>query len=180
MTMPSGSFAKSTKGAAGVHLVVAQLSLKGYVALPTTRNLKSVDVVAFNEKLSQFAFIQVKSTDKPKSGWPVHTVQRQEGWDQDVRKALDLGERFFYVFVTLPNRNQQEPVYYIVPSKNVADMVIADLKKWLATHPNGNSAGQLLVWGYGGLPPQVTDKYQNRWELLMRAEPNGGRGIRVL
>jgi len=27
------------------------------VALPTTRNLKSVDVVAFNEKLSQFAFI---------------------------------------------------------------------------------------------------------------------------
>ena len=56
--MPSDSFAKNTKGAAGVHLVVAQLSLKGYVALPTTRNLKSVDIVAFNEALDRFAFIR--------------------------------------------------------------------------------------------------------------------------
>lgn len=170
--MPSGSFAKNAKGAAGVHLVVAQLSLKGYVALPTTRNLKSVDVVVFNEKLSQFAFIQVKSTDKPKAVWPVHTVRREEGWDQDVRKALDLGERFFYVFVALPNKNQQEPVYYIVPSKDVADMLVADLKRWLSTHPNSGAARQLLIWGYGGLPPKVIDKYQSRWELLMPEERN--------
>jgi len=89
--MPSSSFEKNAKGAAGVHLVVAQLSLKGYVALPTTRNLKSVDVVAFNEKLSQFAFIQVKSTDKPMSGWPVHTVQRDAGWDQRCPEGIGLG-----------------------------------------------------------------------------------------
>ncbi len=68
--MPSDndSFAKNTKGIAGVHLVVAQLSLKGYVALPTTRNLKSVDIVVFDKDLIHFTFLQVKSTDKPKSG----------------------------------------------------------------------------------------------------------------
>jgi hypothetical protein len=38
--MPSDSFAKNTKGAAGVHLVVAQLSLEGYVALPAAPHLK--------------------------------------------------------------------------------------------------------------------------------------------
>ncbi len=37
---------KNLKGIAGVHFVVAQLSLKGLVVLPTTRNLKSFDVVA--------------------------------------------------------------------------------------------------------------------------------------
>ncbi|MBM3131799.1 MAG: hypothetical protein FJZ95_02040 [Chloroflexi bacterium] len=151
---------------------MAQLSLKGYIALPTTRNLKSVDVVVFNEKLSQFAFIQVKSTDKPKSGWPVHTVRKEEEWAQDVRKALDLGERFFYVFVALPNRNQQEPVYYVVPSRDAADMVVADLEKWLSTHPNSGAARQLLAWGYSGLPPHTINKYQNKWELLMPEDQN--------
>jgi len=80
---------------------------------------------------------------------------------------LDLGERFFYVFVALPSNNQQAPVYYIVPSKDVADMLVVDLKRWLSTHTSSGAARQLLVWGYGGLPPQVIDKYQSRWELLI-------------
>jgi hypothetical protein len=95
--MPSDSFSKNIKGVAGVHLVVAQLSLKGYVALPTTRNLKSVDIVAFNEALDRFAFIQVKATEKPKDGWPVHTIRKEEGWEQDVRRALARSDKFFYV-----------------------------------------------------------------------------------
>ncbi len=45
--MPAKSLDKSLKGAAGVHFVVAQLSLRGFVALPTIRNLKAFDVVAF-------------------------------------------------------------------------------------------------------------------------------------
>jgi hypothetical protein len=83
--MKSTSFQKNAKGAAGVHFVVAELSMRGYVALPTTRNLKSVDVVAFNEHLNRFAFIQVKSTDKPKGGWPVHSIKKEDGWESDIR-----------------------------------------------------------------------------------------------
>ena len=91
--MPSNQFAKGLKGAAGVHLVVAELSIRGYVALPTTRNLKSVDIVAFNERLDQFAFIQVKTTDKPKAGWLVgHTIADPGGWEQGVRTALSIGD----------------------------------------------------------------------------------------
>jgi hypothetical protein len=164
--MPSSSFAKNTKGAAGVHLVVAQLSLRGYVALPTTRNLKSVDIVAFNERLSRFAFIQVKSTDKPKGGWLVHRTRRHEEWEQDVRQALSLGARFFYVFVLLPNRSQTEPVYYVVPSKHVAQMIIDDMKSALALHPDLRPEGQPCAWGPKGLRPEVAEKYQDKWEDL--------------
>lgn len=166
--MPSGSFAKNTKGVAGVHLVVAQLSLMDHVALPTTRNLKSVDVVAFNEDLSRFAFIQVKSTDKPKSGWIVHKVRKEDGWEQDARQALSLGPRFFYVFVSLPSSPQDPdpPAYYIVPPADVAKMIIDDMRRYLAGKPGRKAEGAPCAWGYGGLSQEVIGKYRNKWEIL--------------
>ena len=164
--MPSSSFAKNTKGAAGVHWVAAQLSLRGHVALPTTRDLKSVDVVAFNEKLSRFAFIQVKSTDKPRGGWPVHTIRKGDGWEQDVRQALALGKRFFYVFVSLPSSSQVQPACYVVPSGKVAQMIIDGMNRWLAGGPNRKAERQLCAWEYGGPRPKVVRKYQDKWEIL--------------
>jgi len=164
--MPSDSFAKNTKGAAGVHLVVAQLSLEGYVALPTTRNLKSVDIVAFNEALDRFAFIQVKTTDKPKGGWPCHTIRKEDGWEVDLRRALDLGERFFYVFVSLPTVSQPQPAYYIVPSAEVAEMLAFDVKQWLNGKPGRKAERQLCAWEPRGPRPEVIEKYQKKWEFL--------------
>lgn len=164
--MPIGSVAKQIKGAAGVHLVVAQLSLRGYVALPTTRNLKSVDVVAFNGDLSRFAFIQVKSTDNPKGGWLVHTIRKSDGWEEDVRQASSLGRRLFYVFVSLPSRSQPEPAYYVVPAAHVAEMIIADMKEYLRRDPDRTAARQLCIWGYRGLRPEARKKYQDKWGYL--------------
>jgi len=115
--MPTGNFGKHAKGVAGVHLVLAQLSLRGHVALPTTRNLRSVDIVAFDQQFSQFAFIQVKSTDNPKGGWPVHTIRKSEGWEEDVRRVLSLGPQFFYVFVSLPSRSEVAPSSRMTPHR---------------------------------------------------------------
>lgn len=167
--MASGNFAKNLKGAAGVHMVVAELSLRGLVALPTTRNLKAVDVVVFNEALSKFAFIQVKTTDKPKSGWLVHRIPKDSGedeWQSGVKQSLSLSERFFYVFVSLPSASQEKPAYYIVPSADVADMVIKDNKDWIAGKPGRKAAGQVLGWAYRGPRPEVQQKYEGKWEIL--------------
>jgi hypothetical protein len=49
-------------------------------------NLKSVDIVAFNEALDRFAFIQVKATDTLKGRWPVYAIRKEEGWEQEVRQ----------------------------------------------------------------------------------------------
>ena len=151
--MPSSGFAKSMKGAAGVHLVTAQLSLKGYVALPTTRNLKSVDIVAFSEDLKKHAFIQVKSTDKPKGGWPVHNSRDEHNWEDEIHSAISLGDNFFYVFVSLPTPSQDQPAFYVVPSEDVAAMTIEDLKRWLAGAPERRAGHQVVAWGYGQREP---------------------------
>ena len=165
--MPSTHFTKGTKGVAGVHLVVAQLSLRSCVALPTTRNLKSVDIVAFNEAMNQFAFIQVKATDKPRGGWPVYTIQKDEGWEQEVRQALGKGKSFFYVFVALPTPSQTAAAYYIVPSAKLADMIIRDAKKWQAARPGRLLARSLCAWGFdASVLAKDAKKYRDRWNLL--------------
>ena len=167
--MPPSSFAKNMKGVAGVHLVTAQLSLRGYVALPTTRNLKSVDVVAFNENLTQHAFIQVKSTDKPKGGWPVHTSHDEQNWEEEIR-AIGLGDHFFYVFGSLPTPSQDQPAFYVAPSKDVAAMIIEDMKRWLSGAPERRAGHQLLAWAYGQREPEKLEKYLSKWESLKLGE----------
>jgi len=157
---------KSLKGAAGVHFVVAQLSLRGFVALPTTRNLKSFDIVAFQQDLSKVVFLQVKSTDQPKGGWPVYTIPSDEHWQDNLKKSVSLGDNFFYIFVELPTGDKTEPFFYIVPSRDVADMLIQDITQWLGKHEKSKPAKQLLAWSYGGLKPETREKYQNKWELL--------------
>ena len=164
--MPAKSLDKSLKGAAGVHFVVAQLSLRGFVALPTTRNIKSFDIVAFQQDLSKVVFLQIKSTDRPKSGWPVYTIPADENWQEYLKKAISLGDNFFFIFVELPTADKGEPSFYIVPSCDVADMLIQDITEWLDKHKKSKPAKQLLAWGYGGLRHEIKETYQNNWGLL--------------
>ena len=164
--MPVKGSERSLKGVAGVHFVVAQLSLRGFVALPTTRNLKSFDIVAFQQDLSKVVFLQIKSTDRPKSGWPVYTIPADENWQEYLKKAISLGDNFLFIFVELPTADNGEPSFYIVPSRDVADMLIQDITEWLDKHKKSKPARQLLAWGYGGLRHEIKERYQNNWGLL--------------
>jgi len=49
-------------GAAGVHFVVSELSLRGLIALPTTRNTVGIDVVVVSLDGSLHANLQVKAS----------------------------------------------------------------------------------------------------------------------
>lgn len=51
-------------GIAGVHHVVSELSRRGLVALPTTKNTAAYDIVALNELGTKHANIQVKTSSK--------------------------------------------------------------------------------------------------------------------
>lgn len=159
---------RNLKGIAGVHFVVAELSLRGFVALPTTRNLKSFDVVACLPELLESVFIQVKSTDKPKNGWPVYTIPKgpNKSWQKELKERVFIGSNFFYIFVELPNERRLKPSFYIVPSKDVANSLIENMKGYLEYNKTLKVGGQLLAWGYGGLPPKMNEKYHNKWELL--------------
>ena len=58
-------------GIAGVHYIVSELSRRGLVALPTIRNTAGYDVIVSNVEGTQYANIQVKSSSKRVSFFPM-------------------------------------------------------------------------------------------------------------
>lgn len=51
-------------GNVGMHYVCYKLSLKGWNVMPTARNAKGIDIVAYNESGKKFVGIQVKTLSK--------------------------------------------------------------------------------------------------------------------
>ncbi|MFA6149613.1 MAG: hypothetical protein WC899_15565 [bacterium] len=67
---------KDLIGAAGVHYVVSKLSMRGIIALPTTRNTAGVDIIVSNKNGSSMALFQVKSSGKKVKFWPTSNEDR--------------------------------------------------------------------------------------------------------
>ncbi len=63
---------KSLIGAAGVHFVASQLSLRGLIALPTIRNTAGVDIVVVDQE-DKLYNLQVKTSRSRVGFWPIGT-----------------------------------------------------------------------------------------------------------
>jgi hypothetical protein len=108
-------------GAAGVHLVAAELSRLGYVASITLRNTRGIDVLASNSDASRQAGIQVKTRQRSGRDWVLNDKAEQY-------HARNL----YYVFVNLKGKSGQ-PEFHVVPSKTVALYIKKSHESWLAT-----------------------------------------------
>jgi len=75
-------------GAAGVFYVASELSMRGLVALPSIRNVKGADILVANQEGTEFAFLQVKTSQSKVGFWPIGEGARQ--WK---------GRDSYYVFV---------------------------------------------------------------------------------
>lgn len=82
------SSANALIGIAGVHYVVSELSRRGMVALPTTRNTAAYDIVVVTPEGNKHANIQVKASSKRVSFFPMPAVEK-----------VRAGSRDFYVLV---------------------------------------------------------------------------------
>jgi len=91
-------------GNVGLYFACYNLSLHGWNVMPTARNARGIDVVAYNGDASKFLGIQVKSLSK-RSAVPVGT-------------SMDkiMGE--FWIIVT---RIATTPVAYILSRQEVLD-----------------------------------------------------------
>jgi hypothetical protein len=78
----------SLSGSAGVHFVCAELYMHGLIALPTVRNTKGMDVVVLTQGGKFLANLQVKTSAKKVSFWPIS--EHYEDWN---------GKNDYYVFV---------------------------------------------------------------------------------
>jgi len=108
---------KALIGAAGVHFVVSELSLRGLIALPTIRNTAGVDIVVVNKAGTEQANLQVKTSRSKVSFWPI-------GSNYNAWRNLHN----FYVFVRyLKNETRFEA--FLESSENVAKQVTTRITK---------------------------------------------------
>ena len=106
---------KTLIGAAGVHFVVSELSLRGLVALPTIRNTAGIDILVSEPDGSVHASLQVKTASMKRDYWPTSGPER-----------CLKGGRSFYVFVRyLPDEKRFEA--FLESGSNVAKQVQENL-----------------------------------------------------
>jgi hypothetical protein len=112
---------KSLVGACGVFYVSAELSRRGWIAMPTIRNTSGIDIVA--SKGDKTVNIQVKTNSYGKAEYP-------------LRKGNEnlASDRLYYVFVTLKEKSTR-PDFYIVPSRFVAEYIKKTHEFWATLTP---------------------------------------------
>ena len=94
-------------GEAGVHFVVSELCRKGWIALPTTRNTRGVDVIVMRPDSFDFRALQVKSSHNPVRFWPVGA-------------AWMPSSNFIFIFVRPQKKAEGSPFEaFVVSSKRV-------------------------------------------------------------
>jgi hypothetical protein len=117
---------KSLVGACGVFYVSAELSRRGWIAMPTIRNTSGVDIIATKDNKS--VSIQVKTSSYGRTKYTL----------TESNEKL-ISDRLFYVFVTLREK-EAYPTFYVVPSKLVAEYIKRTHEYWTKLPPRMRKA----------------------------------------
>ncbi|MBA3706060.1 MAG: aspartate ammonia-lyase [Bacteroidetes bacterium] len=138
-------------GIAGEYFVATELSKRGIIASLTLKNTRGIDLLATNSALTRYIGIQIKSNSLNKKTWIL----------SDKSERLD-NPNLFYVFVQIKNGIDQ-PLYYIVPSRFVANHTKTMHQIWLTTPgKKGQKRSDSSVRKF----ELTDDKYLNAWNIL--------------
>jgi len=111
---------KQLCGITGEYYVAAELSRRGYLAAITLRNSDGVDILVGNIDNNKLISIQVKTT------------QHKQQWILGKKIENEDSENKYYIFVSIPEDDSIQPVYYIVNSIILAKHISAAHKDWLS------------------------------------------------
>ena len=137
-------------GVSGEYFVAAELSRRGYIASITLRNTRGIDVLCSNSEATKHVSIQVKTTQKSRNSWIL-----------DKKLEEYHSPKHFYVFVSLNGKEQ--PRFFIVPSKIVANHIKSGHRKWLeGKSKTGKKRKDSSMRKFRDLE----ERYLNRWDLL--------------
>jgi hypothetical protein len=138
-------------GVSGEYFVAGELSRLGYIASITLRNTKGIDILVSDSGATRQIGIQVKTNQGSKPEWVLN--EKAENFYAD---------NLFYVFVNLKSQEEQ-PDFYIVPSKIVATYTKSSHQEWLKTPgKKGQAHKDNPVRKFRDEKKQ----YLNRWNLL--------------
>jgi lysine/ornithine N-monooxygenase len=121
-------------GAAGVHFVASELSLRGLIALPTIRNTAGIDIVVVNRTGTWHANLQVKTSRSKVIFWPIG--QNYDSW---------CNPNNYYVFVRYL-KNEARFEVFLETSERVAEHVAA----WVAKKKEQGLKGWAPCWHLQG------------------------------
>ena len=139
---------KVLTGAAGKYYIGFRLTAQGYAVGLTTRGTRAIDMVVANPDTGKSITIQTKTATnafkKPKKDRPY--------WYWRVSKSPpEPHESFFYAFVDLKGGPPQTPDVFIVPSKELPDLM------------------KLYHEGWCGIEEKDEQKYKNCWDVIINA-----------
>ena len=112
---------KQNIGNAGEYYMAARLSAENFVATITLGRAENYDILALSPK-GRSIKLSVKARFQKEASAFTLGEKAEQHHDKD----------FFYAFVRL-HEFKQEPEFWIIPSKRVAEVVGNAHKKWLAT-----------------------------------------------
>lgn len=150
-------------GAAGEHLVLSRLLLRGFLAAQAPHNVRKADILVNHLDAKPPCLIQVKarSGKGADGGW--HMKQKHEDMvDKDM----------FYCFVDF---GYEEARIYVIPAKKVAKVVKESHATWLNLpgkngKPHNDSDVRRIRNHYSldlqSAPRGWMDKYLENWEIL--------------
>jgi hypothetical protein len=159
---------KQLIGISGVYFVAAELSRRGYVALITSRNLKTYDIIAYKPEENRVIPIQVKTR-----------FQHLENIEKELTpsllqcKGIEIEEKVneiedvLFIFVYLYRDMNKPPRFFIVPSSIVKELII---KSWEDYIQNSKHKKPIEEIKNNLHPMQIPFKYllefENKWDLL--------------
>lgn len=136
-------------GNSGEYFVAAELERRGFTVAVPMSNVKDYDLLCINKKGKQFA-LQVKTTSFGRNKWMLG------------EKNENISEKYvYYVFVHL--HELDNPTYYIVPSKYVAQTISKGHSDWLKSP---GKEGKVHKDSPIRTIEFHDDKYLDRWDYL--------------
>ena len=156
---------KSHRGNAAQFFVAGELCRRGLVAVVTLGNCPNTDILVSNTAGDRFCHVQVKTF-----------VPGNRTVSVGMKAEKDFGSSFFWIIAGIPKpESETEFVYYIVPSKVIAEAVRADFKRWVATpgkkgqqHDAATKLRTLRLQRARRPEDLDLSQYENRWDLIER------------
>ena len=132
-------------GNVGMYYAAYRLSLMGWNVMPTARNARGIDLLAYDVTAHNYKGIQVKALSKPKPPVP-------------LGKSVDTFMGDFWIIVT--NAATSNPVCFIMKPDEV---------KRLAHR--GEKDGRVSYW----LQPNKyhTDEFREKWDRIRYGDARG-------
>jgi len=158
---------KQLLGAAGVYFAAAELSKRGYIALTTSRNLKTYDLFAINPNTNKSLPLQVKSTQQIRTNpdYDMYIIKSDcnpRNLDEELKKI-----NLTFIFVYFPSDKNLGHKYFIVPPDDLQALTKTAWKEYMDTSKHRKTIDELESVTHP-MGPWIKHlaPFENRWDLI--------------